>query len=99
MKIRGTVLGAADFARYCAGLGNDRLSPRDGKLVPIPRSEMGAGRGGGTVRGRAVPGPPSSIVMSTWTRELCADAAYMKMRLERIAISGIPPSEAAQLKA
>ena len=43
-------------------------------------------------------GPPSSIVMSTWTPALCADQAYMKMRLERIALAGLPPSEADALK-
>jgi hypothetical protein len=31
-------------------------------------------------------GPPSAITYSRMSRSLCADAAYMKMRLQRISL-------------
>jgi len=34
---------------------------------------------------------------STWSPSLCADAGYMKMRLDRIALAA-PPVEAEQLR-
>ena len=35
---------------------------------------------------------------SRWLPSLCADTAYMNMRLKRIAVAGIPPAEAERLK-
>lgn len=43
-------------------------------------------------------GPPSAITRSRLPPALCADPAYMKMRLERLALVGGPPGEAEQLK-
>jgi hypothetical protein len=95
--VRGTVLGAADFARY-TGMANDRRSIRDGKVVPVPRNEWRQLAAEDQFEAVLYLGPPSSIVVSTWTRELCADDAYMKMRMERMALAGLPPSEANALK-
>jgi hypothetical protein len=95
--VRGTVLGAADYARYFFP-GNDRFAMRDGKLVPIPRSEWRQLAAEEQFEAVLYLGPPSSIVVSTWTRELCADAEYMKMRMERIVLAGIPPSEGDALR-
>jgi len=95
--IRGTVLGAADFSRYFEGMG--RRSIRDGKVVPVPRNEWRQLAAEDQFEAVLYLGPPSSIAVSTWTRELCADDAYMKMRMERMALAGLPPSEANALKA
>ncbi len=96
-RVKGTTLGAADFARYFSPAAG-RLALRDGKTVPVPRSEW-----------REIPaeeefdailylGPPSSITLSLWSPALCADRAYMEMRLQRIALAGIPPAEAQNLQ-
>lgn len=43
-------------------------------------------------------GPPFAMTESRWSPALCSDAAYMEMRLWRIAVSGIPQVEADRLK-
>jgi len=91
--VRGTVLGAADYAQYFFP-GTDPSTMRDGKLVPIPRSEWKRLAAEEQFEAVLYLGPPSSVVMSLWTRELCADAADMKMRMERIALAGIPAEAA-----
>ena len=40
-------------------------------------------------------GPPSSITYSRLTRELCADPAYVKMRVERLTEFGVPGRDSA----
>ena len=95
--IKGTTLGTADFGQYFAQ-NNDRLAIRDGKITPIPKSEWRQLKAEEQFDAVLYLGPPSSIVMSMWTPELCADQAYMKMRIERIALAGLPPSEADALK-
>ena len=95
--IKGTTLGAADFGRYFAQ-NNDRLTIRDGKITPIPRSEWRQFKAEEQFDAVLYLGPPSSIVQSTWSPALCADQAYLKMRFARIALAGIPPAEADALK-
>ena len=43
-------------------------------------------------------GPETAMTRSRWLPSLCADTAYMNMRLKRIAVAGIPPAEAERLK-
>ena len=95
--IKGTTLGATDFGQYFAQ-NNDRLAIRDGKITAIPKSEWRQLKAEEQFDAVLFLGPPNSIVVSTWTPALCADQAYMKMRLERIALAGLPPSEGDALK-
>jgi hypothetical protein len=84
---KGTVLGAADFAVYYP-FAAGRVALRNGKPVPAPREEW-----------RELPmesqfdavlhlGAPSSITVVPIPAALCRDAAYMKMRRERLTEAG-----------
>jgi hypothetical protein len=94
--IRGTVLGAADAARYF-GWGN-RFAVVDGKIVPIPKDQWRSLRAEDQFDAVIYLGPPSAMTESRWSPALCSDTAYMEMRLRRIAVSGVPPAEADRLK-
>jgi len=94
--IRGTVLGAADAARYF-GWGN-RFGLRDGKPVPIPKEQWRSLPAEEQFDAVLYLGPASAMTESRWSPALCSDAAYVEMRLKRIAVSGIPQAEADRLK-
>jgi hypothetical protein len=94
--LRGTVLGAADAARYFGGW--NRFGIRDGKLAPIPKDQWRSLPAEDQFDAVLYLGPRSAMTEARWSPALCADTAYMEMRLKRIAISGIPPVEAERLK-
>jgi hypothetical protein len=94
--IRGTLLGAADAAQYF-GWGT-RFAVRDGEIVPIPQEAWRKLAAEEQFDAVLYLGPPSAMTRTRWSPALCADAAYIKMRLERIALSGIPQAEADALK-
>ena len=94
--IRGTALGAADAARYF-GWGN-RFAFRDGKPVPIPNDQWRSLPAEQQFDALLYLGPASAMTESRWSPALCSDAAYMEMRLKRIAVAGIPQAEADRLK-
>jgi hypothetical protein len=96
-RIRGTVLGAADFTLF-NGAAKDRYTIRGvDDFVKIPKDRHLPMRMEDQVdaiiwNGNA---PPKPILLSAAT---CADSAYLPMRLARIALSGIPPGEADAVK-
>ncbi len=94
--IRGTVLGASDASRYLSWPG--RFTIKDGKMVNIPKSEWAQLPAEDQLDAVLYLGPSSSDTRARWSPALCADQAYMKMRLGRIALIGLPPVEAEQLK-
>ena len=94
--VRGTVLGAADFQFFFSDISN-RVAVQDGKLVPIPRAQWRALRMEDQFDALLFLGPPSSITTSQFPPSLCADAPYMKMRLERLDTYG-PKGEADRLR-
>jgi len=98
--LRGTTLGAADFTFFYPFENVARGTLQDNKLVPIPRTQW-----------RSLPmeqqfdavlylGPPASITYSRMSPALCADTAYMRMRLQRMALMQEPmgSEEAGRLK-
>jgi hypothetical protein len=93
--IRGTVLGAADASQYLSSPG--RMRVRDGKIENVPKEEWVRFPAEQQFDAVLYLGPPSAMTNSTWSPALCADADYMKMRLDRIALAA-PPFEAEQLK-
>jgi uncharacterized protein (TIGR03435 family) len=98
--VRGTTLGAADFARYY-GDGLPRVRIKDGKpdfAAPIPRSEWRVLRMEDQFDAVLYLGDPSTITFSQPSRALCADPDYVETRLARIALVGLPQSEADGLK-
>ena len=82
--LRGTPLGAEAFARYAPG---ERVDWRS-----RPAEEQ--------FDALLYVGPPSTITLSRMSRALCADAAYMKMRLQRISLMDglMGPLQADQLR-
>jgi|SRR5688572_25700693 hypothetical protein len=96
--VRGTNLGARDFATYQQPLGGQRVAVRDGTFVPVPKD-----------RWRVVPleqqfdallylGPPSAFTFVSVPRALCQDGTALAQRLGRMARSSVPPVEAERLK-
>jgi hypothetical protein len=92
--LRGTVLGATDFTVYTPSFG--RYLMRGGTRTDIPRDQW-----------RMLPmedqfdallylGPPSALTQAKLAPQLCADAAYMEMRLGRMALVGQPTDQLKQ---
>ncbi len=94
--LRGTVLGAQDFGFYYPFPGS-RFAIREGKLVPIPRDQWRSLRMEDQFDAVLYIGPPNAITISKLSPRLCADPAYMEMRLRRLALEG-PQAEADRLK-
>jgi hypothetical protein len=86
--LRGSRLGAEPFARY-ADIGS--LRTPNGEAAPVERwSSLPAQEQFDAV---LYIGSPSTITYSRMSRALCADAAYMKMRLQRITLMAGPIGE------
>jgi hypothetical protein len=96
--LRGTTLGAKDASVF-AGSPPARMVIRDGRMTPIPREEWGFMRAEEQLDAVIHLGPPSAITRAPLPRALCADRAYLEIRLKRIALAGLPPAEADRLKA
>jgi hypothetical protein len=96
-RIRGTVLGAADFTLF-NGADKDRYTIRGvDDFVKMPKDRHVPMRMEDQVdaiiwNGNA---PPKPILLSAAT---CADPAYLPMRLARIALGGLPQGEADAVK-
>jgi hypothetical protein len=88
--IRGTVLGAVDVARYWADSPSTRFTLRDGDHLPIPRQQWRSLRAEDQFDAVLYLGQPSAMTTIEWSPALCADAEYIKDRLERIALAGLP---------
>ena len=95
--IRGTVLGAADFTFYYR-FESDRFVSRGGILEPIPRDQWRTFRMEDQVDAIMYVGSPSEITYRSLSPALCADADYLKMRLARFALVGLPPAAADRVK-
>jgi hypothetical protein len=95
--IRGTVLGDADFTFYYR-FATSRIVMRDGKPAgAIPRDQWRPLRMEDQFDAVLYLGKPSGITIAPILPALCADPAYMKMRLERIMEEG-PRGAADRLK-
>jgi hypothetical protein len=93
--IKGTRLGAADFATYFVSDG--RLAMRDGKVVPVPQAEWLPMRMEDLVDAVLYLG--EAVTYSRLPRELCGDARYLEMRYRRLALVPGGDGETARLKA
>lgn len=83
--IRGTVLGAADFTFYWPYVST-RVVVRGGTRTPIPRHQWRVRNMEDQFDAVLYLGPSSSITIAQLPHALCADAAYMEMRLRRMAL-------------
>jgi hypothetical protein len=95
-SLRGTVLGAADFQFFFSAISN-RFAVKDGKLAPLARDRWRSLRMEEQFDALLYLGPPSSITIARLPAQLCADAAYMKMRLRRLEAYG-PKDSAERLR-
>jgi hypothetical protein len=95
--LRGTVLGATDATNYYDW--GKRFAVRDGKLVTIPKEEWRKLSAEQQLDAILYLGPASEMTDVKWTAALCADADYMKMRVARMTLGGLPPSHAEQFVA
>ena len=85
--IRGNRLGAEAFARYYP-FEPMPLSPQNAASVPAEQSKWRSLPAQEQFDALLYVGPPSAVTYSRMSRALCADAAYMKMRLQRISLMG-----------
>jgi hypothetical protein len=95
-RVRGTVLGAADWEDV-GGDGDQRFRVRgEGDFVPIPRDQWIVRRTEDIVDAILDVGPKSGHTSAPISAKLCADPSYIKMRLDRIALLKL--SEADKVK-
>jgi hypothetical protein len=83
--VRGTVLGEADFTFYWPYTGT-RVVVRDGVRNAIPRDQWRARKMEDQFDAILYLGPSSSITIAQLPSALCADSAYIEMRLRRMAL-------------
>lgn len=94
--LRGTTLGAAAF-EFFYGLPLPRMAVKEGKLLPLPREEWRTLRMEDQFDAVLYLGPRSTMTTAALPISLCADSAYMKMRLGRLDAEG-PKREADRLR-
>jgi hypothetical protein len=95
---RGTVVGAVDFTVFYSFQG-DRFSINgDGAFVPIARARWNTLRMEDQFDAVLYLGTPSDITYASLSPTLCADRAYVTMRLTRFALVGLPPDAADRFK-
>lgn len=96
--LRGTTLGARDFGLYSRGLGDGRrFGVKGGQLVPVAREEWKTMRMEDQFDALLYLGPPASMTTVTVPAALCADADFVRRRLERLTRFG-PPVEVQNFK-
>jgi hypothetical protein len=96
--LRGTTLGAIDFAVYDRGLGvGSRFGMKAGKVAPIPREEWKVLRMEDQFDGLLYLGPPAAMTTTAVPMSLCKDADFVKRRIDRLTRFG-PPIEVQNFK-
>lgn len=81
---RGTVFGAADFLAYYTP--DFRIAITDGKPARLPREAWAPMRMEDQFDAVLYLGPSSTMTFQRLSREKCADAGYMAMRTQRMAL-------------
>jgi len=99
--VRGTTMGAADFALYAGRIASSRVSLRDGKVVAVPRDEWRIVKAEDQIDAVLYLGPAASMT-SRQSHEippsLCAEPGFLDIQLKRIALTGVPPFEGERLR-
>ncbi len=95
--VRGTALGAADFSEFENPDQRYRIRGEE-DFVPIPRDQWASRRLEDIVDGILYVGPASGRTSSGIWPQLCADPGYVKMRIDRITLVGLPPAQADAVK-
>jgi hypothetical protein len=96
--LRGTLLGARDFGLYSRGLGEgSRFAVTGGGLVAVPREEWKMMRMEDQFEALLYLGPPASMTTDTFPAARCADAEFVKRRVDRLTRFA-PPVEVQNFK-
>ena len=98
--LRGTILGAADFTFYYP-FKVPRLTIRDGKpdfSSPVPTEQWRSLRMEDQFDAVLYLGRRASLTSSRLSPSVCQDTEYIRGRLARMALAGLPQSEADRLK-
>jgi hypothetical protein len=83
--LRGTTLGASDFAVYDRGLGGgSRFGVKAGQLAAIPREEWKVMRMEEQFDAFLYLGPPAAMTTTSVPASLCKDADFVKHRIDRL---------------
>lgn len=91
--LRGTTLGASDFAVYDRGPGDgSRFGVKAGQLAPIPREEWKVIRMEEQFDALLYLGTPASMTTASVPAALCEDADFVERRIDRLTRFG-PPVE------
>ena len=85
--IRGTQLGAIDFGAWWPA-PRPRFVLRDGKPSPLAKQDWRLLHMEDQFDAILYLGPPASITRSELTAEQCADASWLKMRIDRMTLLG-----------
>ena len=81
--LRGTELGAIDYARYVPS-ETTRFAVKDGVPAPLPREQWRVKPMEDQFDAVLYLGPLSTITLEKLPPALCGDAAYLRMRRERL---------------
>jgi hypothetical protein len=92
--LRGTTLGARDEPPGSL----PRVTIKNGTFVPIPREQWISMRYEDQTDALIYLGPSSEKTVAAVSRDICHDTAYIHIRLKRMALTGLPPSESARLR-
>lgn len=95
--IGGTTLGALDFATF-APANEPRVAVEGSTFVPVPREAWKVLHAEEQLDAVMYEGPRSAITFAKPGASLCADPQLVEVRLKRIALAGLPPSEADRLR-
>ena len=95
--IGGTTLGALDFAALRPA-NEPRASIERGTFAPVPREAWKVFHVEEQLDAVMYEGPMSTITFAKPGASLCADPQHVEQRIKRIALAGIPPSEADRLR-
>lgn len=94
--VRGTVLGVADYSEFDDDVNQRYLIRGENDFVPLARDRWVSRRVEDQVDAILYTGPDRTSAPLSPT--LCADPNYIKVRLERMAIVGLPQGEADRVK-
>ena len=92
--LRGTTLGGEDEPI----MSPQRVHPRDGKLIPIPREAWISVKREDQTDALLYLGPESTRTDTPMPSSICADKNYIQLRLKRMSIAGMPPAIPARLR-
>jgi hypothetical protein len=98
--LRGTKLGASPEPSLGddTPTGGQRVAIKNGTFVPIPRDQWISIRIEEQTDALVYLGPASTRTEIPVSREICSDTKRVQLRLERMVIAGLPPSEPQRLK-